>query len=101
MAGMAYVRGARAIAFSLALVAGCGEPSAPAPLDGAPLDGTPDAADAALPPCTIDSDCDDGAFCTGVEVCDAAASGADARGCVTGTAPCAAGATCDETTDSC
>ncbi|MBO6934931.1 MAG: putative metal-binding motif-containing protein [Deltaproteobacteria bacterium] len=44
--------------------------------------------------CAADSDCDDGSFCNGDERC-----GAD--GCEPGTAPCAAGATCDEAGDRC
>ncbi|HNO78378.1 MAG TPA: hypothetical protein PKN33_09995 [Phycisphaerae bacterium] len=44
--------------------------------------------------CVFDGDCDDGLYCNGVESCNTDT-------CVAGTAPCAAGQTCDEDTDSC
>jgi hypothetical protein len=45
-------------------------------------------------PCTSDSDCDDGLYCTGEENC------AD-DACVAGTNPCSGQAVCDEDTDAC
>lgn len=51
--------------------------------------------------CRNDSDCTDGDFCNGDEVCDAEAAGALPNGCVPGTAPCTGGATCDEDGDRC
>ena len=56
--------------------------------------------DCAAPECTVDGECDDGFFCTGVEICDAGT-------CVTGTPPsCDDGVvctvdTCDVTSDAC
>ncbi len=52
--------------------------------------------------CHLDTDCDDGLFCTGVETCDTTTNT-----CVPGTNPCDFGlvcvntATCNETTDTC
>ncbi len=37
--------------------------------------------------CASDAECDDGQFCTGVEVCDPAAPGAGEDGCASGAAP--------------
>ena len=45
--------------------------------------------------CSSDAECADGAFCNGAEVCDA--SGV----CQSGTAPCAADETCDESGNVC
>ncbi|MFQ5876438.1 MAG: hypothetical protein ACE5JH_01915 [Acidobacteriota bacterium] len=42
-----------------------------------------------------DARCDDGLFCNGAEICDAAS------GCTAGTAPCAPGEACDEEEDRC
>ena len=50
-------------------------------------------------PCASDSDCSDGLFCTGVEQCAPAMAGADARGCLSGPAPCTTA--CDEMADRC
>ncbi|UCD07856.1 MAG: hypothetical protein JSW41_02730, partial [Candidatus Aenigmatarchaeota archaeon] len=52
-----------------------------------------------IPGCTINSDCDDGLFCNGAEVCQASQ-------CVSGTNPCIGGTfcspiVCNEQTDSC
>jgi len=44
--------------------------------------------------CTTNAECDDGAFCNGLESC---VSGA----CQAGSSPCQAGETCNETTDMC
>lgn len=57
----------------------------------APLDVGPDAED--LPACTEDGDCDDEAFCTGIEQCIAGR-------CATRPS-CAAGQICDEANDRC
>lgn len=51
--------------------------------------------------CSSDRDCDDGAYCTGVERCAPADPGANALGCVRGTNPCTGGRACDEVTDAC
>ena len=49
----------------------------------------------AAPECTVDADCTDNLFCTGVETCVAGA-------CVDGPGnPCGAGETCNEGTDTC
>lgn len=53
-------------------------------------------------PCSADVDCDDGAFCNGVERCDAEEPTADANGCVADPEPvCGAGERCNEDTDAC
>ena len=44
--------------------------------------------------CSVNSDCDDGVFCNGPEICEN-------NLCVHGAAPCSAGFTCDETIDQC
>jgi len=69
-------------------VVGCGSPS-----------GTPNGDGSVV--CSLNSDCDDGVFCNGHELCDPADPGAAANGCVTAAAPCAAPATCDETAAAC
>ncbi|HJK92341.1 MAG TPA: MopE-related protein, partial [Polyangiaceae bacterium LLY-WYZ-15_(1-7)] len=46
--------------------------------------------------CTSNAVCSDGVFCNGAERCAPEESGADARGCVTGAAPCFAGQECSE-----
>ena len=52
--------------------------------------------------CHVDTDCDDGLFCNGVETCDTAVNA-----CLPGTNPCDVGlvcvnaGTCNETTDTC
>lgn len=46
------------------------------------------------PDCSTDSDCDDGIFCNGIETCSAGS-------CLTGSAPCAPGEFCEESTASC
>ncbi|MBK7151841.1 MAG: hypothetical protein IPH72_08790 [Sandaracinaceae bacterium] len=51
--------------------------------------------------CSLNSDCDDGIFCNGRELCDASDPTAAANGCVTAPAPCAAPATCDESAGAC
>jgi hypothetical protein len=82
----------------------------PAPgVDGGPPDvppGTDAPIDAPAPDggfsgCLDDGDCDDGAFCNGIERCRPEQSGADALGCVTGTGGCLAGQTCMEVGDRC
>ncbi len=50
--------------------------------------------------CTRDEDCDDGSFCNGAERCDPSRADASARGCVTGSPPCA-DAPCLETEGRC
>ena len=47
--------------------------------------------------CVDDSDCDDGAFCNGVETCDIAAGGQ----CLSGVSPCVSYQKCDEENDLC
>ena len=68
------------------------------------IQGSPTPNGTTLPPpsgCSVDADCDDGAFCNGAEVCNAGA-------CEAGTPPacddglfCNGGETCNEVTDSC
>ncbi len=60
--------------------------------EGASPDGGP------TEPCRIDSDCDDGIFCNGRELCEVAAD-SDARGCRSGPERCAG--RCDEIGDRC
>ncbi len=57
--------------------------------------------------CTTNADCDDGAYCNGVEACDPGNPAANARGCIGGGAPscddgvaCTADS-CDEAADAC
>ena len=50
--------------------------------------------------CVDDSQCDDGVFCNGLEVCLPGASSADGRGCVRVASSCDI-ADCDEATDTC
>jgi len=50
-------------------------------------------------PCTADTDCSDGLYCTGEERCDPDDEGADPRGCVAGMPPCED--ECDEGSESC
>jgi len=61
-------------------------------------DGDPNPDGGGGGPCSVDSECDDGQFCNGVETCDAEDVSADARGCVGGEAPCPV---CDEDADEC
>ncbi len=51
--------------------------------------------------CTLDVDCDDERFCSGVETCAPDDPAADSRGCVPASPPCAAGQACDEDADRC
>lgn len=51
--------------------------------------------------CADDAACSDGRFCNGEERCAPDDPDADAAGCVRGTAPCEASATCDEAADRC
>lgn len=51
--------------------------------------------------CVSDRACDDGAFCNGPELCSPGDPLADARGCISGAAPCVDGQTCDESADAC
>jgi len=46
--------------------------------------------------CALDSNCDDGEFCNGVERCMPGAGDADACGCRPAVNPCAANQTCNE-----
>ncbi|MFO0682802.1 MAG: putative metal-binding motif-containing protein [Sandaracinus sp.] len=75
------------------VVAGCGGGETPSTPDAAADTGIDSGAPAA---CRSDADCDDHAYCTGIERCNPSASGADTRGCVLGTAPCSATQRCDE-----
>ena len=70
----------------LIALAACGE--------GAPTVG----GDGAPAVCRDDSDCDDGLFCTGDELCRPGSPSANALGCVAGTPPCTV---CNETADVC
>lgn len=64
---------------------------------GDPLDsGAGDAARDGSRLCASPSECQNGVFCDGAEACTPGAAGADERGCIAGTPPCAAGS-CDET----
>jgi len=88
------------------------QPEAAVPMDavhsgdaGGPVTAPPLAfPDAAIPPLVINCltpdsgiQCDDGAFCNGVEACSPSDARADARGCVTGRAvACIAGEACSE-----
>lgn len=56
--------------------------------------------DMSTEPCATDSDCDDGAFCNGTEVCDPDASAAGGNGCLPGTPPCPLDR-CDESANEC
>jgi hypothetical protein len=73
--------------FLFMFLAGCGD------------DGSPQAGDASQV-CVADTQCDDGEFCNGVERCAPASPGADERGCVRSSPPCAVGA-CVETERTC
>lgn len=53
------------------------------------------------PLCTSDSDCDDGTFCNGTELCMPGATSADSNGCITASNPCTADQMCDEEADAC
>ena len=44
--------------------------------------------------CTVDADCDDGAFCNGAETCNSGS-------CFAGSAPCGGSEICDEGADLC
>ncbi len=46
--------------------------------------------------CSVDADCDDGAFCNGTETCDTGSGS-----CVAGTPPCTGSQQCDEAADQC
>ncbi len=74
-----------------------------APVD-AEVDSSADGPGAvdATAPCATDAECSDGVFCNGVERCTPGATGADARGCASPTAPaCPAPQTCDEVMSRC
>lgn len=64
-----------------------------------PLGAAPDSSMMSV--CERDTDCDDGLYCTGAERCAPGSAGADARGCVPGSPPCADGEACDEDRDRC
>ena len=57
--------------------------------------------DAGPEPCTAPSDCDDGMYCNGAELCAPGSPGADDRGCLGQTPPCGPGESCDEATREC
>ncbi|MCB9656077.1 MAG: putative metal-binding motif-containing protein [Sandaracinaceae bacterium] len=61
--------------------------------------GSNDAGSVAV--CETDGVCDDGRYCTGVERCLPSDARADARGCVTGGAPCTGADICNEDTRMC
>jgi len=51
--------------------------------------------------CRADSECDDGRYCNGPELCSPGDPAADPRGCVLAAAPCGSGTACNEETDRC
>ena len=64
-------------------------------VDAAPMPATCQTADSGI-------SCDDGKFCTGIELCSPGAPGADARGCLAGPSlACMAGETCSERMQRC
>ena len=67
--------------------------------DTSPVDGGSDLGRDASLICT--AVCDNRVFCDGIESCAPGTTGADSRGCVPGTPPCAAGESCVEVTTSC
>src|SRR5688500_3688488 len=88
----------RVAVFVLASVwVGCGGDDSPGPRDAAGADAgsadgsmETDAGDSDGGPeaaCRADEECDDDAFCTGMETCDPTSDLADIRGCVAGTPP--------------
>ncbi len=96
--------------FSMLALTACGGSGAPADGGSSGVDagrrldaGSSDAGppDADVPPCTSDSDCDDGLYCTGVERCIVGAPGTDARGCAVLSTPCPAASVCDEAMHRC
>lgn len=62
---------------------------------------TPFDAGAPTGPCTADTDCDDGRYCTGSETCAPTSPSADERGCAPGPQPCGADEVCVEADDEC
>lgn len=89
---------ASGIAFAILTLAGCGDGTPPA--DAAPADAGPTMDAAPGEPCTRDSECDDGLFCT-VRRCVPADPSADSRGCLTVGSPCAEGEMCSEADELC
>lgn len=53
------------------------------------------------PECEADSECDDGVFCNGEEICFPGDPNADAFGCMQGQTPCKDGVECNEEAKSC
>lgn len=53
------------------------------------------------PVCTRDEECEDGAYCNGVSVCEPTSEDAGPNGCVPGTPPCVPPMGCDESADTC
>lgn len=51
--------------------------------------------------CINDAQCDDGLFCTGVELCRPDMAGADARGCISAAEPCEPPNVCSEAGEAC
>lgn len=92
-------RNVATLAFFLALAfSGCDDGTSPdAGLDGGDDGSTADAGEV----CERDLDCDDVVFCNGRETCQPGSAGADARGCVAGSAPCEAPAMCVEESNAC
>ncbi|WP_236515515.1 MopE-related protein [Sandaracinus amylolyticus] len=79
----------------------CGESPAASEPDAGTDASAADASLADAPStCASDDACDDDTWCNGTERCAPSTPGADARGCVTGDAPCAADS-CDESADRC
>ncbi|MCB9611743.1 MAG: putative metal-binding motif-containing protein [Sandaracinus sp.] len=64
-------------------------------------DGSMPGFDGSATICRNGSECSDGLFCNGEELCLPTADGADARGCVSGTMACLEGQACDEASDRC
>jgi hypothetical protein len=76
----------------------CGAVSPEASGGGA---GAPTIIGPASDACLADSECDDGKFCNGAELCSPETVGADKRGCIAAaSAPCE-DSTCDEAADEC
>ncbi|NOY90042.1 MAG: hypothetical protein GXP55_02450 [Deltaproteobacteria bacterium] len=77
-----------ALFLALSALTACGGGSPPTE------DASTDAAPRAL--CTADSECDDGLFCNGPELCAPDDPRADVDGCAPGNDPCLTGQRCDE-----
>jgi len=82
----------RALSLSLVVLVACGD-------DDGILDTDAGVARDSRAVCVDATDCDDGRYCNGAEVCDPDDPEADALGCVGGEAPCERA--CDEDGDEC